>query len=129
MSYQHNLVARQFGLSQMVPKPLVSHVTDIVWSGRSLKSDDHKACLRFCKSTQCYELLVFKFQRSFLITTDFDEWWYDYQCQGFCSALFLQHMIDAFSTFTGEIPPLPPTTDAPTQQSKLPTLMKPQQKR
>lgn len=33
MSYQPNLVALQFGLSQMVMKPLVSHVTDIVWPG------------------------------------------------------------------------------------------------
>lgn len=63
MSYQPNLVAHQFGLSQMVPKPLVSHVTDIVWSGRSLNSDDHKACLCFCKSNQRYELPVFKFHK------------------------------------------------------------------
>lgn len=65
MSYQPNSVTRQFGLSQMVPKPLVSHVTDIVWFGRSLNVDDHKACLCFCKSTQRYELLVLKFQNPF----------------------------------------------------------------
>lgn len=33
MSYQPHLVARQFGLSQMLPKPLVSHSTDIICSG------------------------------------------------------------------------------------------------
>lgn len=62
VSYQPNLVDRRFRLSQMVLKPLVSHVTDIVWSGRSLTADDHKACLCFCKSAQRYELPVFKFQ-------------------------------------------------------------------
>lgn len=65
MSYHPNLVARQFGLSQMVLKPLVSHEIDIVWSDRTLTADDHKACLRFCKSTYRYELPVFKFQQSF----------------------------------------------------------------
>lgn len=62
MSYQPNLVALQFGLSQRLPKPLVSHSSDIVWSGRSLNSDDHKAFLHFHKSTQRFELAVFKFQ-------------------------------------------------------------------
>lgn len=90
MSYQPNLVALQFGLSQMVLKPLVSHVTDIVWSGRSLNSYDHKPWFRFYKSTKRYELLVFKFQY------DFDEWWAIYQHQAFFSDLFLRNMIDLF---------------------------------
>lgn len=113
MSYQPNLVARQFGLSQMVPKPLVSHVTNIVWYGRSLNSEDHKACLRFYKSTQQYELPVFKFQQSFFTTTDSDEWWADYQRQDFSSDLFLQNMIYAFFTLVGDIPPPPPSINAP----------------
>lgn len=65
MSYQPNMVARQFGLSQMVSKPMVSHETDIIWFGQTLTVDDHKACLRFCKSTHRYELLVFKFHNLF----------------------------------------------------------------
>lgn len=113
MRYQPNLVARQFGLNQMLPKPLVSHSTDIVWSGRSLNFDDHKSCLHFHKSTQRFELPVFKFQQSFLTTVDFDEWWADYQRQAFSSDLFLQNMINAFSILTSEIPPLPPSIDAP----------------
>lgn len=96
----------------MVSKPLVSHVTKIVCSGRSLNSNDHKACLCFCKSTQCYELPVFKFQQSFLTTSDFDEWWAIYQRQSFSSDLFLYNMIDAFSTFVDDIPPLPPSINA-----------------
>lgn len=79
MSYQSNLVARQFGLSQMLPKSLVSHSTDIVWVGRSLDFEDHKVCLKFHRSTQRLELPVFKFQLSFLPTKDFDEWWSDFQ--------------------------------------------------
>lgn len=113
MSYQPNLVACQFGLNQMFPKPLVSHATSIIWSSRSLNSDDHKACLRFYKSTQRYELPVFKFQQSFLTTTNFDEWWSDYQCQAFSSDPFLQNMIDAFSALVGDIPPPPPSINAP----------------
>lgn len=57
MIYQPNVVARQFGLSQMVPKPLVSHDIDIVWIGQTLTADDHKACLHFCISTNSYKLL------------------------------------------------------------------------
>lgn len=60
MSYQPNLVARQFGLSQILPKPLVSHLTDLVWSSRSLNVDDHKACMRFHKFTQRFELALVK---------------------------------------------------------------------
>lgn len=78
MSYQPNLVALQFGLSQMLPKSLVSHSTDIERVGWPLNFEGHKACLRFHKSTQCLKLPVFKFQQSFLTTKDFDEWWSDY---------------------------------------------------
>lgn len=112
MSYQPNLVARQFGLSQMVLKPLVSHVIDIMWFGRSLNVDDHKACLRFCKSTQRYELPVFKFQQSFLTIVDFDEWWATYQSHAFPSDQFLQNMIDYVSLITDNIPPLSPPVNA-----------------
>lgn len=97
----------------MLPKPLVSHLTDIVWSGHSLNANDHKACLHFHKFTQLFELPVFKFQQSFLTTVGFEEWWADYQRQAFYGDLFLQNMIDAFSILTGEIPPPPPTTNAP----------------
>ena len=113
MSYQPNLVARQLGLSQMVPKPLVSHSTKIIWSGRSLNSDEHKAWLRFHKSTQPFELPVYKFQLSFFTTADFNEWWANYQRQAFSSDIFLQNMIDAFSTLVGDIPPPPQCNDAP----------------
>lgn len=89
MSYRPNLVTHQFGLSQMALKPLVSYLTDIVWCGRSLNADDHKACLRFCKSTQLYELSVFKFQQSFFTTIDFYEWWATYQSHSFPSDQFL----------------------------------------
>lgn len=78
MSYQPNLVSRQFGLSQMVLKSLVSHEIDIVWSSRLLTADDHKACLHFCISNNRYELPVFRFQQYFLTTIDFDEWWNSY---------------------------------------------------
>lgn len=113
MSYQPNLVAHQFCLSQMVPKLLVSHVTDIVWPGQPLNANDHKACLHFCKSTQCYELPVFKFQQSFLTTVDFDECWAAYQSQAFSNDQFLQNMVDALSTIADDIPPLSPHVNAP----------------
>lgn len=113
MSYQPNLVARRFDLSQMVLKPLVSHMNDIVWSVRLLNADDHKACLCFCKSTQCNELPVFKFQQSFLTTIDFDEWWATYQSHSFPSDQFLQDMVDALSTIVSDIPPPPPPVNAP----------------
>lgn len=81
----------------MVMKPLVSHVTDIVWSGRPLNADDNKACLRLCKSTH----------------RDFDEWWSSYQSHAFPSDQFLQNMVDALSTLVGDIQPPPPSVNAP----------------
>ncbi|XP_058771322.1 uncharacterized protein LOC131644752 [Vicia villosa] len=38
VSYQPNLVSRQFGLSQMLPKRLYTHEADICWSGRPFSS-------------------------------------------------------------------------------------------
>lgn len=99
----------------MVLKPLISHVTNIVWSGRSLNVEDHKACLCFCKSTHCYELLVFKFQQYFLTTIDFDEWWNSYQSHSFPSDQFLQNMVDALSTLAGDISPPPLSVNDPDQ--------------
>lgn len=113
MNNQSNLVARQFSLSQMLPKSLVYHPTDIVWAGRQLNFEGHKACLKFHKSTQHLELPVFKFQQSFLTTKDFDKWWYEYQCQYFPSALFLQNLIDVFSTLSSKTSALQPNADAP----------------
>lgn len=66
MSYQPNLVAHQFGLSQMTLKPLVSHVIYIVWSGRSLNADDHKACLRFANLPNHMNFLCSNFNNPFL---------------------------------------------------------------
>lgn len=37
MNYQPNLVARQFSLSQMLQKSLVSHSSDIVWAGSTIE--------------------------------------------------------------------------------------------
>lgn len=125
MSYQPNLVAHQFGLSQMVPKPLVSHDIDIVWSGRSLTIDDHKACLHLCRYTNRYELPVFRFQQSFLTTIDFDEWWNSYYSHAFPSDQFLQNMVDALSTLAGDIPPPPPSVNAPDPKIQNPKATKP----
>lgn len=116
MSYQPNLVALKFSLSQMLPKSLVSHSTDIVWDGRQLNFKGHKACLKFHKSTQCLKLPVFKFQQSFLTTKDFDRWWFEYQRQCFPSAFFLQNMIDAFSALVGETLVPQPNIDAPIEK-------------
>lgn len=113
MSHQLNLVARQLGLSQMVPKSLVSHDTDIIWSGRSLEADDHRACLRFCRSNNRYELPVFRFQYSFLTTGEFDDWWNSYYNFSFASDQFLRNMVDALSTLAGDIHPPPPFFIAP----------------
>lgn len=120
MSYQPNLVARQLGLSQMVPKPLVSHDTDIVWSGRTLTFDDHRACLRFCRSINRYELPVFRFQQSFLTTADFDDWWKSYYSHAFPNDQFLKNMVDALSTLAGDTQPPPPSINAPEPKIQKP---------
>lgn len=96
MNYQPNLVARQFGLSQMLPKYLVYHSTNIVWAGRQLNFEVHKAFLKFHKSTQHLDLPVFKFHQSFLTTKDFNKWWSESQCKYFPSVVLLQNSIDIF---------------------------------
>lgn len=113
MSHQPNHVARLLSLSHMVPKSLVSHDTDIIWSGRSLTADDYRACLRFCRSNNRYELLVFRFQQSFLTTTEFDDWWNSYYNRSFASDQFLQNMVDALSTLADDIQPPSPSVIAP----------------
>lgn len=112
MSYQPNLVAHQLGLSQMVLKPLVSHDTDIVWSGWTLTADDHKACLYFCRYTNPYELPFFRFQQSFLTTAYFDDRWKSYYNHAFPNDQFLQNMVGALSTLAGDIHPPPPSVNA-----------------
>lgn len=114
MNYQPNLVARQFGISQMLPKSLVSHSSDIVWAGRQLNADNHVACLKFHEKTQQLELPVFKFQHSFFTTKDFDKWWNAYQCQYFSSSMFLQILVYAFFVLAGE-----PSTDKPTPTAHI----------
>lgn len=103
----------------MLPKSLVYHSIDIVWAGRQMNFEGHKAYLKFHKSTQHLELPVFKFHQSFLTTKDFDKWWYEYQCQYFPNALFLQNLIDAFSTLAGETPASQPNTDAPVENIQI----------
>lgn len=97
----------------------MSHSIDIVWTGRQLNIEVHKACLKFHKSTQRLELPIFKFQQSFLATKDFDKWWSEYQSQYFPSALFLQHMIDAFSALAGETTAQQSNTDAPVEKIQI----------
>lgn len=103
----------------MVPKSLVSHDTDIVWFGRTL-TDNHGACLRFCRSTNRYELLVFRLQQYFLTTSDFDDWWKSYYIHAFPNDQFLQNMVDALSTLVGDIQPLPPSVNAPDPKIQKP---------
>ena len=73
MSYQPQLVARQFGLGQMLPMSLFSHHIDIVWVGRQFFIDEHLTCLKFHRMMNDLELHVFHFQPSFFTTKEFDQ--------------------------------------------------------
>lgn len=129
MNYQPNLVAWQFGLSQMLPKSLVSQPTDIMWAGRQLNFEGHKACLKFQRSTQRLELPIFKYQQSFLTTKDFDKWWSECQCKYIPNVFFLQNLIDPFPPLLAKHQLHCRILTLPSRKSKLLMSMRPNQRR
>ncbi|CAI8611143.1 unnamed protein product [Vicia faba] len=118
MSYQPNLVAREFGLSQLLPPSLFSHPGDIVWVGRQLTAYDHQACLRLHKATQALDLPVFPFEHSFYTSELFDQWWSQFQAQNILVPIFLQRLADAFKVL--DTPkPIPAPTPRKQKHSSL----------
>lgn len=58
VSYQPNLVARQFGLSQLLPNSFFHHTQDIMWAGRLINQKVYQERLAFAKM-QALELPSF----------------------------------------------------------------------
>lgn len=77
VGYQPNLVAIQFGFSQMLPCSLYIHEDDICWSERRFTIADYKACALFYRK-QLLELPTFQFQQSFFMTVEYYNWWTQY---------------------------------------------------
>lgn len=61
--YHPNLVARQFGSSQMFPCSLYSWEDDICWSERKFTLREYRECMAFARQ-QILELPTFCFQPS-----------------------------------------------------------------
>ncbi|XP_058787635.1 uncharacterized protein LOC131661987 [Vicia villosa] len=101
VSYQPNLVSRQFGLSQMLPKSLYSHDNDICYSGRPFTSRQHLDCLKF-HNKQSLEHPTFTFQNSYFTTKEFSEWWSEYY-QLFDRDSFIKKLNTAFDKLEDQL--------------------------
>lgn len=106
VSYQPNLVARQFGLSQPLPDSIFHHPQDVMWDGRQINQKIYNDRLAFAKM-QALELPGFPFSTSFYVTKEFNRWWTTYYNQVSRTDQFLENMVDAFAAMAGTRPPPP----------------------
>jgi hypothetical protein len=72
--YFPNLVSRQFGLTQLVPKSFYSHQDDICLGHKSITEGYFRSYLKNTENHK-YQLIPFQYQNSFASTKEFQEWW------------------------------------------------------
>lgn len=118
VSYQPNLVARQFGLSQPLPNPFFHHTQDIMWAGRPLNQKVYNERLAYAKM-QALELPSFPFSTSFYTTVEFNRWWTSFYNQVSQNGLFFENLVDAFAAVARSRPPPSPAAPAEAAPKKV----------
>jgi hypothetical protein len=73
VGYFPNLVSRQFGLTQLVPKSFYSHEKDIYLGYKGVTEGYFKSYLKNTEKKK-YQLTPFPYQNSFSSTKEFQEW-------------------------------------------------------
>lgn len=97
LGYQPNLVARQFGLVQLLPKPLFSRKNKVLLYNMRYHERDARNILAFYSSRA--ELVPTPFEPCFLTTPEFADWWKNYYLTEFLDIEgFKQQLTIAFST-------------------------------
>ena len=95
--YQPNLVARQFGLIQIKPRPIFPKKGSIIFYN-SLHNEDESKELSKKLTDDSLDIRPVIFRPSFLCTPEFDEWWKDYYSTRFFDVTtFTTHLTNAFA--------------------------------
>lgn len=74
VSYQPNLVIRQFNFNQFLPKSFFCNRVEIFLTTTELVEEEHQSCLDL-HSKEVVTLTPLKFQASYLCTQQFEELW------------------------------------------------------
>jgi hypothetical protein len=74
VAYQPNLVARQFGLSQLLPCPIFLRREDVIFAATPLSEKLFKDFLSK-ENNKTLGLDFFFFEPTFICTMEFDKWW------------------------------------------------------
>ena len=95
IAYQPNLVARQFGLIQALPKCLYDRKGSLLlYNAVHNEATTLKQIARYNGKTQ---LTLIKFETSFLCTREFGGWWNAYYTEEFYDVpSFIQHIDKVF---------------------------------
>src|ERR1044072_5277115 len=102
VAYQPNMVARKFGLTQLLPRSLFLTENSVISSTTSWETG-----AAFKKKLSDYEVRslkidLFHFELSFNCTEEFHAWWKNYYAQKMVEECTLhQHVLDAINTLTG----------------------------
>ncbi|XP_050890475.1 uncharacterized protein LOC127095892 [Lathyrus oleraceus] len=95
--YQPNLVARQFGLIQIKPRPIFPKKGSIIFYN-SLHNEEESKELSKKLTDDSLDIRPVIFRPSFLCTPEFDEWWKDYYSTRFFDVTaFTTHLTNAFA--------------------------------
>ncbi|XP_050874871.1 uncharacterized protein LOC127078459 [Lathyrus oleraceus] len=95
--YQPNLVARQFGLIQIKPRPIFPKKGSIIFYN-SLHNEDKSKELSKKLTDDSLDIRPVIFRPYFLCTPEFDEWWKDYYSTRFFDVTaFTTHLTNAFA--------------------------------
>jgi hypothetical protein len=74
VGYFPNLVSRQFGLSQLIPKSFYENEQDICLGHKTITEGYFRSYLKNTEKHK-YELTPFEYQNSFSSTKEFQDWW------------------------------------------------------
>ena len=102
VAYQPNMVARQFGLTQLLPRSLFLTEDSVITSTTHWETG-----AAFKKKLSDYEVRSFKidffhFELSYNCTEGFHTWWRSYYAQKMVEECTLhQHVLDAMNAFNG----------------------------
>ncbi|XP_050874941.1 uncharacterized protein LOC127078535 [Lathyrus oleraceus] len=121
IAYQPSLVARQFGIIQIFPKPLYARKNSLLlYNAIHTKATSSRKIARYAGQTK---LSPFSFKPYFLCTHELDLCWCDYYATNFFNVpAFHRHLTKAFSSVQDKVKKVvrvPPKKTAPT--TKRPT--------
>ncbi|GAU49261.1 hypothetical protein TSUD_137440 [Trifolium subterraneum] len=121
VGYQPNLVARQFGFSQFLPKSLFKNSNLIVLGNSGIHEEYFDSYLKDVEKIK-YDINPFAYSNSLLCTLEFTDWWSDYyKNKAIDEKVVLQRLntgIDALGLKVPKSKVVSTTSTATTKQAK-----------